>query len=332
MLKLLAAFESYGPEAENTAFDHFGKSIEEIETLLGESSPDWSVRCDLFSLMWKYARGEAGEDGSGRELPSQVRAYLDSIATPAKALHDALTRFLEAYDRDDVAASTVALMFAGPDQPRQENPPPPTKSYEENNWAKLSPRRREVHNQLRVLRGKPPIPPPEIDEYVPPGESKIRPIDPNDPDYVAATREFASPSFSLISSEDFAGINVPGMLRQLEAMLGVAERAKKNKSKGGRPSENIELEVLMSGVAKMFEVATGRKARITADRTSPPSARGREPTKSTYSGRFFRVAELVDITAASATGREPLSNSALGELLKRMQKPRRRATKVQNPS
>jgi hypothetical protein len=41
-------------------------------------------------------------------------------------------------------------------------------TYEEANWAKLSPIFREQHNQLRVIRGLPPIPPPAIDLYKPP--------------------------------------------------------------------------------------------------------------------------------------------------------------------
>jgi len=40
-------------------------------------------------------------------------------------------------------------------------------SYEEANWAKLSPAFREAHNRLRQLRGLPPIPAPAIDLYRP---------------------------------------------------------------------------------------------------------------------------------------------------------------------
>src|SRR4029077_9154851 len=46
------------------------------------------------------------------------------------------------------------------------------RSYEEANWARLSPTFRTVHNRLRQLRGMPTIPPPEIDLYVPPERSR----------------------------------------------------------------------------------------------------------------------------------------------------------------
>jgi hypothetical protein len=41
-------------------------------------------------------------------------------------------------------------------------------TYEEANWAKLSPTFRETHNRLRQLRGMAPIPPPVVDLYRPP--------------------------------------------------------------------------------------------------------------------------------------------------------------------
>lgn len=50
-------------------------------------------------------------------------------------------------------------------------------TYEEANWAKLSPMFRERHNRLRQLRHLPPIPPPKIDLYRPPA---IRRADPKE--------------------------------------------------------------------------------------------------------------------------------------------------------
>jgi len=48
-------------------------------------------------------------------------------------------------------------------------------SYEEANWAKLSPMFRERHNRLRMLRGLSPIPPPKIDLYKPPAVRRADP-------------------------------------------------------------------------------------------------------------------------------------------------------------
>lgn len=48
-------------------------------------------------------------------------------------------------------------------------------SYEEANWAKLSPMFRDAHNRLRQTRGLDPIPPPAIDLYRPPLVKRVDP-------------------------------------------------------------------------------------------------------------------------------------------------------------
>jgi hypothetical protein len=64
------------------------------------------------------------------------------------------------------------------------------KSFEEANWAKLSPTFRETHNRLRQVHGLEPIPPPVIDLYVPPKARKIEKFDPNDREFLSTAREF----------------------------------------------------------------------------------------------------------------------------------------------
>lgn len=64
------------------------------------------------------------------------------------------------------------------------------KTYEEANWAKLSPHFREAHNRLRQARGLSTIPPPAVDLYVVPKAPVIQPFDPASKEFVAATREF----------------------------------------------------------------------------------------------------------------------------------------------
>jgi hypothetical protein len=65
------------------------------------------------------------------------------------------------------------------------------KSFEEENWARLSPAFRAAHNRLRMARGGAPIPAPKVDLYRPPREAAIRPVDdPADPEAVAAKCEF----------------------------------------------------------------------------------------------------------------------------------------------
>jgi len=49
-----------------------------------------------------------------------------------------------------------------------------SKTYEEANWARLSPTFRAAHNRLREERGLPPIPAPVVDHYVAPEPTGIR--------------------------------------------------------------------------------------------------------------------------------------------------------------
>ena len=63
------------------------------------------------------------------------------------------------------------------------------RSYEEANWAKLSPMFREAHNRLRVARGMSPIPPPKIDRWIPP-KMRGKPMDMSGKEFTGAMREF----------------------------------------------------------------------------------------------------------------------------------------------
>src|SRR5258707_3609420 len=70
---------------------------------------------------------------------------------------------------------------------RSGRPPSDAATYEEANWAKLSPAFRAAHNRRLKARGLSPLPEPEVDLYVPP-RAAIRPFDPNDREVVAAAR------------------------------------------------------------------------------------------------------------------------------------------------
>lgn len=73
-------------------------------------------------------------------------------------------------------------------------------SYEEANWAKLSPTFRAAHNRLRRMRGLPSLPEPVIDLYVPP-PAQIRPLDLNDAR--AAMREFVGNAIMADGAQGF---------------------------------------------------------------------------------------------------------------------------------
>jgi len=68
----------------------------------------------------------------------------------------------------------------------------PLRSYEEANWAKLSPMFREAHNKLRLIRGLPPIPPPAVDLYKPP---LVKRVDPAEMDWLAREAKAAGIQF-----------------------------------------------------------------------------------------------------------------------------------------
>lgn len=78
------------------------------------------------------------------------------------------------------------------------------KSYEETNWARLSPAFRGAHNRLRQMRGQETLPPPKIDLYVAPRAPVIKPFDPTNPEFLAAVREFNGPMFGPRGEEGFS--------------------------------------------------------------------------------------------------------------------------------
>lgn len=76
-------------------------------------------------------------------------------------------------------------------------------TYEEANWAKLSPAFRAAHNRLRQLRGLPTLPPPKIDLYVAPRGPAPKPFDPTSPEFVQVAREFMGPILGPKGGEGF---------------------------------------------------------------------------------------------------------------------------------
>ena len=105
---------------------------------------------------------------------------------------------------------------------------------------------------------------------------------------------------------DAADVDRCKVLEQLEAILSVTENA--DKSAGGRPPD-VEYGLLMDRVIDIFQLATGQRATVTCD-----------PVGGSYEGKFFRIAELMDVAAASATHGRLQTNSALGKRLQRLLK------------
>lgn len=84
-------------------------------------------------------------------------------------------------------------------------------TYEEANWAKLSPVFRRTHNRLRVLRGLPEIPPPKIDLYKPKRGPKLTPFDPTNKEFVGAVREHYG--VPMLGPRGGEGFQIKGALR-----------------------------------------------------------------------------------------------------------------------
>jgi hypothetical protein len=112
MSRSLAEFESYGLEARKAALDHFGKSIEEIERILGKTSPNEELRDDLARTLWHYARGKAGQDGPPSGQPSDLHRYAKTLNKATQALYDVLAK---GYYYGDDATITVAIMLSAVD-------------------------------------------------------------------------------------------------------------------------------------------------------------------------------------------------------------------------
>jgi hypothetical protein len=110
-------------------------------------------------------------------------------------------------------------------------------TYEEANWARLSPTFRAAHNRLRQLRSMPTIPPPEVDLYVSPAPTAVRPFDPADPEAVAAAHEFNGPADIVVTPLDRA---------QARIALAMAERLV-----AGR--RDLRAEIQHAAIAKYVE-------------------------------------------------------------------------------
>jgi hypothetical protein len=64
------------------------------------------------------------------------------------------------------------------------------RSYEEANWARLSPLRRDAHNRLRETKGLLPLPPPALDLYEAPKATARVPSAEDAREAQAAARSF----------------------------------------------------------------------------------------------------------------------------------------------
>jgi hypothetical protein len=101
------------------------------------------------------------------------------------------------------------------------------------------------------------------------------------------------------------GVDVGLLSRQLDAIAAL-EKIEMGKG-GGRPLDDPEHWLLLDRVADVFERTTRLRATLTENRH-----------KGDFSGSFFRMAALVEAAAATATKRQPMTNSALGTRLRRL--------------
>ena len=105
---------------------------------------------------------------AGKKLLAQIKADFAALSIPVPVESD------------------VPVLVARTRQQEQQN----GQTYEEANWAKLSPAFRIRHNQLRAMRGLSPIPEPKVDLYVPKRPHKLERLDPNNKEFLVAARQF----------------------------------------------------------------------------------------------------------------------------------------------
>ena len=106
---MLRDFDAFGPQAQDCALGHFGRSLPEIESLFGKASPDEQLRYQLAFALWKYARGDL--DGQRMARGKQVAELIKSMHEPASALLAALDKLEILYCYGDSAATETALIL-----------------------------------------------------------------------------------------------------------------------------------------------------------------------------------------------------------------------------
>jgi hypothetical protein len=110
-LQPLAGFDRYGPETRPAALRYFGRSLWEIERILGKQSPDSELRENLAWMLWSYARDVTNKEGSGLARPAKINRYLVPLQKPARKLREALLKLDAAYARKDDAGTTAEIML-----------------------------------------------------------------------------------------------------------------------------------------------------------------------------------------------------------------------------
>ena len=103
-------------------------------------------------------------------------------------------------------------------------------------------------------------------------------------------------------------VDVVLLNEQVDATIAVLKKVKTDRG-GNRPLADPEHWLLIDRVTDIFERTTQRRAALSEHRG-----------KRSFSGDFFRIAELVEAAAAAATKRRPATNSALGSRLRRLLK------------
>jgi hypothetical protein len=98
-------------------------------------------------------------------------------------------------------------------------------------------------------------------------------------------------------------VNVLGLIKQLDGILLITNKMIE-KDKGGLSADN-KYYFLLARIADTYELATRQRPTLTWNET-----------KGVFSGKFFKMAELVDRATAAATGASPKSNGSLGDHLK----------------
>lgn len=137
------------------------------------------------------------------------------------------------------------------------------KTYEEANWARLSPTFRAAHNRLREERGLPPIPPPVVNLYVAPEPTGISEL--TEDDAKEAMEELSVPHVDDVEAQLWMGISeLRGTIERLK--LEEKRLALKN-AKTQLQDRDRKTEILHATIIKVATLFLTTAPE--ADRTMP---------------------------------------------------------------
>ena len=108
----------------------------------------------------------------------------------------------------------------------------------------------------------------------------------------------------VLSSEHYDSVKLSKLVVELDVLSQVAAGVRRmyRRDRGG-PEADFEFHVMLAKLKGLFELSTGKKAKVTWDEHRPR-----------FAGRFLAFVQPILAALAEAKGKRPLSNRGLGSL------------------